>query len=59
MPVRTAGFLPGGEHVRLIIVIRQGVRGENLERRECKQRLDLAHSPQGRDQRGQADRKGR
>ena len=59
MLIRTVGFLPGGEHVRLIIVIRQGMRGENLEGWECEQRLDLEHSPQGRDQRGQADRKGR
>ena len=35
------------------------MRGENLEGWECEQRLDLEHSPQGRDQRGQADRKGR
>ena len=59
MLIRTVGFLLGGERVRLIIVIRQGMRGENLEGWECKQRLDLEHSPQGRDQRGQADRQKR
>lgn len=59
MLIGTVGFLSGSECVRLITVIRQGMRGETLEGWECEQRLDLEHSPQGRDHRGQADRKGR
>ena len=55
MLVRTAGFLPGGECVRLMIVIMQGMRGESLEGRGCEQRLGPKHSAQGRDQGRQAD----
>lgn len=56
MLVRTAGFLPGGECVRLMTVITQGMRRESLEGQGCKQRLGLKRSAQGRDQGEQADR---
>lgn len=46
MLVSTAGFLPGGRSARLMIVIAQGMKGDCLEGRGCKQRLSRKHCAQ-------------